>query len=164
MEIPKRKRTRLKDFDYSANGYYFVTVCTQNKLNILSFVGEGFTLPKLKKYGKIVQQNIEMINAKYPTIIPEKYVIMPNHIHLLIKIENDGRGNPSPTISNVVGWFKYFATKEINLADGVSERKIFQRSFHDHIIRGESDYLKIWNYIDTNPIKWKDDCFYFEDI
>ena len=87
---------------------------------------------------------------------------MPNHIHIILCVENDGRENPSPTIANVVGWLKYNATKQINLIDGNTGNQIFQRSFHDHIIRGENDYLKIWNYIDTNPSKWKDDCFYTE--
>ena len=72
------------------------------------------------------------------------------------------RGGVSPTISNVVGWLKYNITKEINKKYFIKENKIFQRSFHDHIIRGEEDYLKIWNYIDTNPQKWEEDCFYTE--
>ena len=71
----------------------------------------------------------------------------------------DGRGNPSPTISNVIGWYKYNITKEINLTTGKIE-KIFQRSFHDHIIRTEKEHLEIYEYIENNPFTWESDCFY----
>ena len=163
MELPKRKPTRLKNFDYSQSGYYFITICSKNKAKIFgNIVGEGFPLPQLFLNGKIVEKTILSVNKKYPYINPEKYVIMPNHIHIIFSVNNDGRGNPSPTIANVVGWLKYNATKQINLINGNTGKQIFQRSFHDHIIRGENDYLKIWEYIDTNPQKWKDDCFYTE--
>ncbi|MBE6732392.1 MAG: hypothetical protein E7561_00125 [Ruminococcaceae bacterium] len=163
MELPIRKPTRLKNFDYSQNGYYFVTICTHNRKNILSdIVGEGFPLPQLSPQGKIAEKYILNINKKYPHIQTEKFVIMPNHIHIIFSINNNGRGDPSPTIANVVGWLKYNITKQINMVYNNIGNKIFQRSFHDHIIRGENDYLKIWNYIDTNPQKWNEDCFYVE--
>ena len=163
MNLPKRKPSRLKDYDYSQNGYYFVTVCTQNKAKIFgNIVGEGSPLPQLSTQGKIVEKTLLSLNQKYPHINPEKYVIMPNHIHIIFSVNNDGRGDPSPTIVNAVGWLKYNITKQINQNYNNIGNKIFQRSFHDHIIRGERDYLEIWNYIDTNPAKWKEDCFYTE--
>ncbi|MBQ8741476.1 MAG: transposase [Clostridia bacterium] len=85
---------------------------------------------------------------------------MPNHIHILLVVKNGGRGNPSPTIDTAIGWFKYMTTKEINKTSNAQGRKIFQRSFNDHIIRGEQDYREIWQYIENNPIKWTDDEFY----
>ena len=163
MELPKRKSTRLKSFDYSRDGYYFVTICTHKKQKILcDIVGEGFPLPRLTLQGKITEKYILNINKKYLCVKPDKYVIMPNHIHIILQIDNNGRGDPSPTISNVIGWLKYNITKEINQSNSRYGQNIFQRSFHDHIIRGESDYLKIWNYIDTNPAKWNEDCFYVD--
>ncbi len=163
MELPKRKPTRLRDFDYSKNGYYFITICSHNKRKIFSnIVGEGFPLPQLTPQGKIANEYILKIDKKYPHIKPEKYVIMPNHIHIIISVNNNGRGNPSPTISNMVGWLKYNITKQINLIIGNVGNKIFQRSFHDHIIRGDRDFLEIWNYIDSNPAKWEQDKFYME--
>ena len=159
--LPTRKPTRLKEFDYSQSGYYFITICTDKRENILSnIVGEGFPLPQHTKQGKIVENIILSINQKYPTVSVNKFVIMPNHIHLILILENFGRGNPSPTVSAIIGWLKYCATKQINSHFGTAGNKIFQRSFHDHIIRNEKDYLEIWNYIDTNPQKWKEDCFY----
>ncbi|MBE6796939.1 MAG: hypothetical protein E7531_01160 [Ruminococcaceae bacterium] len=90
----------------------------------------------------------------------DKYVIMPNHIHIILKVDSNGGTSkaPSPTnnkISLAVSTLKCFVNSEVGA-------NIFQRSFHDHIIRGENGYKKIWKYIDTNPIKWQDDCFYFE--
>lgn len=166
-ELPKRKPTRLKQYDYSQNGYYFITICTKNKENILSsIVGDGVTDAeiKLSALGEIVSRELKNISSYYGNIKIEKYVIMPNHIHLIIQITE--RINPFPTkafdISNVVGKFKAGVTRKVGNAFMHSDKTIWQRSFHDHIIRDEKDYLKIWNYIDTNPQRWQDDCFYNE--
>lgn len=86
---------------------------------------------------------------------------MPNHIHLLLSIDRgSGTGDPSPTLGNVIGWYKYMATKRINEKAGTSGTRIFQRSYHDHVIRNEKDYRMIWNYIEGNPMRWMEDCFY----
>ena len=159
MELPNRKRIRLKDYDYSQNGYYFITVCTHNKQKILcDVVGEGLcALPsiKLTVIGESVKNSIEYINEKYDNISVDKYVIMPNHIHLIIKKQTGGRRDPPLQIYNIIGDLKSFTTHKYG-------EKFWQRSFHDHIIRDEKDYLKIWNYIETNPQKWREDCFYAE--
>ncbi|MBQ2704797.1 MAG: transposase [Clostridia bacterium] len=161
--LPIRKPTRLKDYDYSSAGAYFITICTHNRKNILSkIVGEGSPLPQLTTNGKLAEEYVLKINEKYPCVKIDKYVIMPNHMHLILRIDNDGRGNPSPTVSNVVGWLKYSITKQINRNHDTAGNIIFQRSFHDHVIRDYDDYLKIWEYISTNPAKWQDDCFYTE--
>ena len=93
----------------------------------------------------------------------DKYVIMPNHVHLLIFVDetvSDGMSKaPSPTnavIPHFVSTLKRFCHRDIG-------RKIFQRSYHDHVIREERDYLRIWAYIDGNPARWREDCFYTED-
>ena len=152
MNFPERKRTRLKGFDYSQNGYYFVTICTKDKEKLLcEIVGDDAHIVP-SPYGIITEKYIKSI------VGIDKYVIMPNHIHLIIKIDNGTMWASSPTksIPQIVKAFKTLVTKEIG-------KSIFQRSFHDHIIRGEQDYLKIWNYIDTNPAKWNVDCFYISD-
>ncbi|MBQ6847507.1 MAG: transposase [Clostridia bacterium] len=163
MALSNRKSTRLKNYDYSQNGYYFLTICTHNRKRILcDIVGGGaFDAPKiiLSKYGEIVDKYILSTN-NIPNITVDKYIIMPNHIHLLLLFENTNGTSraPSPTnniISHSISTLKRFVNKEIGY-------NIFQRSFYDHIIRGEKDYLKIWNYIDKNHLKWKEDCFYVE--
>lgn len=157
-KLPKRNPNRLNKFDYSQNGAYFITICTKDRKCILSdIVGEDIILPKkiiLKPYGKITENAISLIEQRYNNISVDKYVIMPNHIHLIIRINrNDGKMISSPTISTIVGQMKRYVSKEC-------KEQIWQKSFHDHIIRNERDYLDIWQYIDGNALKWQDDKFY----
>lgn len=158
--LPARKPTRLKNYNYNSNGYYFVTICTKNKQKILcNIVGEGLcALPsiKLSHIGDTVNKSIKYINENYNGVTVDKYVIMPNHIHLLIKTERQTGGRGDPPLQEIIGRFKSFTTHKYG-------NTLWQRSFHDHIIRGEKDYLRIRNYIDTNPCKWKKDCFYIAD-
>lgn len=163
MELPVRKPARLKEYDYSQNGYYFITICTKEKQKILcDIVGDGaFDVPKIQltHFGRIVEKYILSTN-NIPNLSVDKYVIMPNHIHLILVVDNGGTSRaPSPTnniISHAISTLKRFVNKDIGY-------NIFQRSFHGHIIRGENDYLKIWNYIENNSLKWTEDCFYEEE-
>lgn len=83
-ELPKRKTARLKGFDYNNRGAYFITICTQNRKNVLStIVGEGSPLPRLSRYGETVEKWIQNIPEKYQEISVDQYVIMPNHIDYL---------------------------------------------------------------------------------
>ena len=167
-DFPKRKRNRLKDYNYSSNGAYFITICTKDRKNIFwqkehpDFVGEDIILPfdsiRLSMYGKIVEEAINAIPKYYPHIELLQYVVMPNHIHMILFIPYDsGRMISSPTsILTVVGQMKRYASKKIGMG-------IWQRSFHDHIIRDKNDYEKIAKYIYENPIKWQYDCFYTKE-
>ena len=93
----------------------------------------------------------------------DKYVIMPNHIHMIVVIGCDGaeRSRPFPTLSTVIGQYKSGVSRNIHSI--CPDFKIWQKSFHDHIIRNENDYQMIWQYIDTNPATWENDCFYTEE-
>ncbi|MBR6502971.1 MAG: transposase [Clostridia bacterium] len=161
MELPKRKPIRLKDYDYSTPGVYFVTVCTKNKINYFWHnVGASIARPQdipLNENGKIVDKAINNIPKIYNNITVDHYVVMPNHIHLLLQIHSNKNGRPmvAPTIDRVIQQMKGYVTKQIG-------KLIWQKLFHDHIIRGEQDYKEIWAYIDTNPIRWKEDKFYIE--
>lgn len=167
MELPKRKPTRLKNHDYSLPAAYFITICTQGKHCILSTVTSENRI-SYKKAGVISAKYIDMIQDKFPHIEVHKFVIMPNHIHMILFVYGTEKGltkdtiiyNENENIKKAMGWFKYMATKEINQAFGRNFTRIFQRSYHDHIIRGKFDYQKIWNYIHTNPLLWRKDCFY----
>ncbi len=157
MNLPKRKPTRLKDFDYSSPGAYFVTICTKDKKCLLSdiIVGEGLCpLPKnsLTAIGKETEKSIQYIGENFADIDIDKYVIMPNHVHLIVTIKDSG-GDGTPPLQDVIRNFKSYTTNKYG-------KVLWQRSYHDHIIRSEKDYQKIWEYIDTNPLKWKLDCFY----
>ena len=165
MDLPKRKPTRLPEFDYCTPGAYFITICTQEKRCILASIVGGGALDapqvRLTQTGQIVEKHI-LSGNKIPNIIVDKYVIMPNHIHLLLMVtEVNGTSKaPSPTnatIPHFVSTFKRFCHRDAGI-------KIFQRSYHDHVIRGDADYLKIWEYIENNPKQWELDCFYVEEV
>ena len=164
-ELPIRKHPRLKGYAYSKNGAYFITICVKDKHNLLGTVvgRDVFIAPtvKLSEYGNVVDKHINKINSLGKGAVVDKYVIMPNHVHMLIMIENEIIGCISgamktsrpTTIPNLLRSFKTMVSKEI----GVS---LWQTSYHDHIIRDETDYLRIWQYIDENPMKWTEDKYY----
>ena len=163
MDLPKRKPTRLKGYDYSSPGTYFITICVKDRKELLSriVVGQGLAPAEnyLSVYGSVAKEQIELLENRYQGVKIDKYVIMPNHIHLLIaKSEVSAGASPCPTISDVICSFKSLTTKMCK-EKGLNE-VLFQTSFHDHIIRGEKDYQKIWEYIDTNVLRWEKDCFY----
>ena len=151
MEKQHRKLNRLEDYDYSQNVAYFVTICTQDRKPVLgTIVGDGFPVPN--QIGEIAEEYIRRISEKYSEVTVDRYVIMPDHIHILLRI--DGTGNPSPTMGNVVGWYKYQVTKQVNLLRNMPGEKLFQRSYYDHVIRNQQDYDEIWQYIENKPRKW----------
>lgn len=160
MPLPKRKAIRLKEYDYSLAGCYFITLCVQGRRCILSeiTVGEGLAPPgvRLTEAGALAEEQLRQIPKRFPTVLVDKYVIMPNHIHLILRLQGGtGGASPSPTITQVVGAFKSLTTRQC-----AGETKLFQRSFYDHVIRNEADYQEIWTYIDQNPAKWREDRFY----
>jgi len=154
-ELPVRKKIRLEGYDYSKNGAYFITICVKDKHEMLGrIVGAGSARPycELSDNGKIVENAIITLCDKYADITIDKYVIMSNHVHFVVVI--GGRADPAPTVAQIIGHFKYQTTKEIDISG------FWQRSYHDHIIRNESDYQRIWQYIDENPAKWAEDRYF----
>ena len=155
--MPKRKQNRLQNFDYSTNGAYFITICTHNKECILSnIVGEGLcALPKinLNPIGEEIEKSINYINDYYDNIKIVKHIIMPNHIHLLIEINNQTGGHGDPPLQSIIGQLKSYTTNKYG-------KQLWQRSYYDHIIRNEEDYLNVWEYINNNPAKWTEDKYY----
>ena len=102
-----------------------------------------------------MDNEILSIPERYPNIRIAKYVIMPNHIHMIVEIGAEAGGaSPSPTLSDVVRVIKSLSTRRS------MQKKLWQRSYYEHVIRGERDYQEIWTYIDNNPIKWTLDRYY----
>lgn len=161
MDRQTRKPNRLSFYDYSTPGAYFITFCTKGHKCFFwadaSTNCNNFPKPPLSKYGLIAEEAIRNISVHYPAISVDHYAIMPNHIHLLLQINTNehGRRLVTPSISIVIQQLKGVITKHIG-------HSIWQKLFHDHVIRSEQDYLKIWEYIDNNPAKWNEDCFYIE--
>ena len=152
-ELPKRKSIRIEDYDYSTPGSYFITVCTANREKIFwNSVGADIIRPEnvpLSPIGKIAEQAILQIPNHYDNIIVDKYCVMPDHIHFILRIESniDGRMISAPTVSTVVGSMKRWVSKQVG-------RPIWQKSFYDHGIRNQQDYDEIWEYIENNPLKY----------
>ena len=159
MELPKRKQNRLTEYDYSAPNAYFITICTKNRKNLFWIdVGAIIDRPEnapLTDFGMVVRQSINDIPKHYPAISVDHYVVMPNHIHLLLQIntDTDGRSLIAPTISTVVRLMKGTVSKKAGFP-------VWQKGFYDHVIRNEKDYREVWNYIEGNPGKWVEDKLY----
>ncbi len=154
--LPARKPNRLKDFDYSSDGAYFITLCVKDKHEMLGSidVGEHIVLPRLSDIGKIVDTAINNITKVYALVEVDKYIIMPNHVHMILLITlGNGSTMCSPTISRIIKHCKEYVTKQIGYS-------MWQTSYHDHIIRDEQDYQNHWKYIDENPLKWAEDEYY----
>ncbi len=150
MEYYSRKSPRLAGYDYAEQNYYFITICSYNKKCI--FGQPGY----LNNVGKVVKKHIELLSSIYPGIIIDKYVVMPNHIHAILIFDDSA----SVSLSRIIGQFKMSVTKE--LKNTFCMDQVWQRSFHDHIIRNQKDYERIWLYIHGNPQRWSDDCFFTE--
>ncbi len=170
-QLPKRKSLRIKQHDYSSKGAYFVTICIQDRMHILSdivkpSVGVGAHDDpdiQLTKIGKIIEKNL-LSSENISGVKIDRYVIMPDHIHAIIllnpdqyKQSQDGSSRaPTPTnemLPHIVSTFKRFCNREIG-------RNIFQRGYVEHIIRDREDYETRVKYICENPLRWIYNEFY----
>ncbi len=162
-ELNSRKPNRRSDYDYSSQGTYFVTFCVKEHCNVLwhedallkDTVGATVGRPPdslLSDYGRIVKKCIELISVHYPTVIVYKYVVMPNHVHILISISDEICGRPmvAPTLSTVIQQLKGAITKQIGFS-------VWQKSFHDRIVRSDAEFRTLLEYIETNPYKFYED-------
>ena len=145
--FPSRKNPRLKDFDYSLPYYYFITVCTWDKECIFG------TAKELSPWGNIARACIDEIERHFPGVRVDKSVVMPNHVHMILTPQGQ-----NPGIPYIVAAYKAAVSRRVHKTD--PERKIRQASFHDHVIRNQADYERIWLYIDANPQNWEKDCFF----
>ena len=157
MELPKRKLMRLPDYDYASPGAYFITICTKNRSCILSTITVGADAlggpsVQLTDAGNVVEQYI-LSTDRMPGFRVDKYVVMPNHIHMILQVDSGPPRASAPTVSDAVGALKRLVNRKLG-------NNIWQRSFHEHVIRNEHDYREIWEYIDANPAKWAEDCYY----
>lgn len=150
MPFYSRKSPRIPNYDYSRKNYYFITICTHHKKCLFGNVDAHSPI------GKIVQDHIEQIATHYQSVKVDKYVIMPNHIHVILCLNCDRQID----IEQVVGQFKAGVTRDIRKC--YPELEIWQRSFHDHVIRSQGDHERIWLYIEGNPQRWAEDCSFVE--
>ncbi len=159
---PIRKTIRLQGYDYSQAGCYFVTVCVADKKPILSRIRPIYEETRcrieLLPMGTEVEKTIQYINNNYKQVKIEKYVIMPDHIHLLINLENksgfDTDRQGCLSLRDVVKRLKSYTTREYRKRTGDKQSALWQPRYYDHIIRNDEDYNEKWQYIDNNPLKY----------
>lgn len=165
----RRKTIRLKDYDYSQAGYYFITICTENRKNILGQVvniGIDSIAPSyemaLSNFGRIAERIYCDIPKDFTNIMLHEYIIMPNHLHGIIQIKHTDLESSLPKI---IQSYKRHTT--IEYTQGVKNNvyppfnnHIWQRGYYDHIIRDENEFQKIRQYILDNPAKWHEDKYF----
>ncbi len=158
--LPTRKQHRLKKYDYSTPGAYFITICTVDRKDILWRNPNdkilGLSDIVLSDYGKVTENAIGNIPIVYETVTVDHYIIMPNHIHMILQIHADssGRAMRAPTIDKVICQMKGYITKKIGC-------NIWQKLYYDHIVRNQKEYEEITEYIYNNPFSLQDDGFYY---
>lgn len=177
-----RRSIRLKDYDYTQNGAYFVTICTHEKRCIFGQVVDGAMA--VNKWGQIVMDEWEQTATVRPNVALDAFVVMPNHVHGVIVITNgvdDAVGathnntnlvgatrRVAPTsatlqsgsLGAIIGQFKSMVTKRINRLPDAPDHPIWQRNYYEHIIRSEEALNQIRAYIVNNPAKWAEDSLY----
>ena len=162
MEKQKRKSIRLPDYDYSAPGAYFVTICVHEHKCMLASVKESSPMERasvrLTEAGKCADLTLRE-TAEYHGVRLDSYVIMPNHIHMILFTGVD----TSVSLGRFIGAYKSVAAKrwrEYCNRKGMIAGKLWQRNYYDHILRNEADYLEKRKYIEDNPDKWSSDDLY----
>ena len=161
--LPIRKHPRWKSYDYSRKGAYFITIYTDRKRKLLSdVVGRGLAPAEveLSDLGKIFQRQLLDMEKRFPFLTVGEYVIMPNHVHVILFFDEAAGASPRPTGMDVVCALKSLTVRECR-KNGF-KGSLFQTSFHDHIIRDNDDYVKHKNYILENPRLWHLDEMYCE--
>lgn len=149
-DFPKRKSTRLKEYDYSQFGYYFITICMKNRKEFFSKIENSIVV--LSKFGNIIDEVLINIPSYYNVEI-DCYIIMPDHIHLIIILDKD-ESKKNYSLSDVIGKLKSFSCKKIRGVLEDDEKFEWQKSFYDRIIRNEKELYQIRKYIQENPLRW----------
>lgn len=160
-KINRRRSVRIRNYDYSSSGYYFVTICTHEKKELFGEIRNGQM--SCNVIGVMVHKIIIYIIEHDDRLELPEFIVMPNHVHGIIRIinsdEKKGLMNQTPTLGNIIRRFKASCSRKINTMDfGVD--KLWQRNYYEHIIRNEESYLQIAEYIRTNPQRWKDDEYH----
>lgn len=175
-----RKSTRLEGYDYSQNGAYFLTLCCQNRRSWFGKIFEGEM--QLNRCGEVVFEEWNKTATIRHEVLLDEFVVMPNHFHAILVLTNNSaaatvgatwqvaptknatphydarpKGPKAGSVGAIVAQFKRTTTIRINQGMSSSGEQIWQRNFHDHIIRNENDLNTKRDYIINNPAKWADD-------
>jgi len=157
--LRRRYSLRLKGYDYSSIGTYYVTICVKDRENIFGEIRRDKII--LNENGIIVRDYWNDLKKHFLNIKIGSFVIMPDHIHGIISIvgagfprpEYVGRGDRAPTLGDIVAYFKYGTTRDINFNKKTPGMHLWQRNYYEHIIRNESELNEVREYIINNPLK-----------
>lgn len=154
-----RRTIRLPEYDYSTNGLYFITICTERRVHLFGdIVGEEMVCNPV---GEMIKETWCNLPQKYPCLLLYSYVVMPNHFHAIFGLMNDEKATVV-TVGNIVGAFKSIST--VNYCKAVNEKgwppfnkRLWQYNYYEHIIRNEKSFNQITEYIILNPSRWNED-------
>lgn len=160
---PVRKQIRLQSYDYNSDGAYFITICSHDRKCTFGTIMHGDVTHaptvQLSALGETILENLQRIPAVYPTVRIEKSVIMPNHLHLFLIVSGSEGKDRLPRdkmlVSKVMQSFKASVTRQAGV-----QKPVWQERFHDHIVRDEHEFQRIWTYIDNNPASWLEDRYH----
>ena len=150
-ERPYRRATRSRQHDYDRPGRYFVTICAYDRDPIFGEIVEG--VMTLSHAGQVVETCWYRLPHRFRAVELDEFVVMPNHVHGIITLTENGPG-PSPALHDVVGAFKTDAARRINALRGAPGVPVWQRSFHDQVVRDAQHVANVRAYILTNPANW----------
>jgi putative transposase len=164
-----RRSIRLQGFDYSQSAIYFVTICVQNRECLFGTIskhesGENDPVRTiLSDAGKMISADWLALPSRFPSIILDEFVVMPNHFHGIVCILPDRVENL--TLGNIIGAFKSITNN--NYITGVNTKnwqpfnqRLWQRNYYEHIVRDDSTLPKIQHYIQNNPVTWQTDSLH----
>jgi len=171
LDMPRRRSLRLKGYDYSQAGVYFVTICAHGKVCLFGdVIGSEMKVNELRRKVQAVWNGLPV---HYPHVATDAFVVMPNHVHGVIVIraglkpdhaERRAGLKPAPTarhgLSEIIRGFKTFSARMINEFRKTSGTPVWQRNYYEHIIRNDADYDRIAEYIDNNPQRWAEDSLH----
>jgi REP element-mobilizing transposase RayT len=155
--LPERKQIRLQKYAYARCGAYFITICTYNRVHLWGEIVGATLRGRPHEPHKMVEKWLFKLEEKFENVTMDEYMIMPDHVHLILFLSGDHMGSPLPKIME---WFKTMTTNEYiqNVKNGKYpsfEKHIWQRSCFDHVIRNDEDLLEIRQYIQENPLRWE---------
>lgn len=156
-------RLRKRGHDYSSPSGYFITLCTEQRVPLFGEVQGGVV--ELSPAGAMIDSWLHFIPARFPTVMLDAAVVMPNHLHAIVHLGTDPGASRESPLSDVVRWFKIRTTYDYTrgVKTGGWERfpgRLWQERFYDHIIRTERELEHIRNYVASNPARWNEDDYY----
>ncbi len=152
-ELHHRRSIRLKGYDYSMAGAYFLTICTHEREQLFGDIVDRTMV--LNELGNIAQLHWQKLERHYPNLIVDRSVVMPNHLHGIMIL--DSSIEDSKSISGIIGSFKTFSAREINKIRKLKGVPVWQRNYYERIIRTEIELDYVRQYIVNNPINWQID-------